>query len=430
MPRRDVSPKITVSPVALRRLVLARSGLLRWTRGRRPHAEGVPWRDELHGEDGALQAIRRLEAVQLDPVAVVERNHHLVLRNRVGAYRPEHLEALYRRKLVFEYWANARCVLPVDDYPVFEPVRALLRAAWPPFPPPLQQAMTYVRDRLAAEGPLPARRLESGERVQGYWDLGAPRTKATSQALEHLWEAGEVVVAYRQAEERYFALARAWFGAAQDGGAEACADAGADWEPLLRKYLRAYGVVDAGDPRFGWRRRPASERRAIIDRLVADGVLAPVEVEGVRRRYYVLAELLPLLNALAEADVAPDVYLLPPLDNVLWRRERVVDLFGFDYTWEIYVKPARRRFGPYTMPVLEGDRFIGRLDARLDRAERTLYVERLTFEPGVEVSAERLARVQGAVEALAEQLGAGRVVRMLPGASGAGGAATEGGSVP
>ncbi|HEY8426101.1 MAG TPA: crosslink repair DNA glycosylase YcaQ family protein [Limnochordales bacterium] len=246
MPRRDASPKSTITPAALRRLILARSGLLRWTRGRRPHVEGVPWRDELHGEDGALQALRRLEAVQLDPVAVVERNHHLVLRNRVGAYRSEHLESLYRRKLVFEYWANARCVLPADDYPVFEPVRALLRAAWPPFPPPLQQAITYVRDRLAAEGPL----------------------------------------------------------------------------------------------------------------------------------------------------------------------------------------PARRRFGPYTMPVLEGDRFIGRLDARLDRAERTLYVERLMFEPGVEVSAERLARVRGAIETLAEQVGSRRVVRRPPGASGAGGAATEGGSVP
>lgn len=407
MPRRDASRETAVSPAALRRLILARSGLLRWTRGRRPHAEGVPWRDELQGEDGALQAIRRLEAVQLDPVAVVGRNHHLVLRNRVGAYRPEQLESLYRRRLVFEYWANARCVLPVDDYPIFEPVRALLRATRPPFSPPLQQAIDYVRDRLAAEGPLPARRLESGERVQGYWDLGAPRTKATSQALEHLWEAGEVVVAYRQAEERYFALARAWFGAAPDRAA----DAGSDWGPLLRKYLRAYGVVDAGDPRFGWRRQPAPERRALVDRLVADGELAPVEVEGVRRRYYVLSELLPLLHALAEADVAPDVYLLPPLDNVLWRRERVVDLFRFDYTWEIYVKPSRRRFGPYTMPVLEGDRFIGRLDARLDRAERTLYVDRLTLEPGTEASSRRLARVEGAIEALADQLGAGLVMR-------------------
>lgn len=61
--------------------------------------------------------------------------------------------------------------------------------------------------------------------------------------------------------------------------------------------------------------------------------------------------------------MAPDVYLLPPLDNVLWRRERVVGLFGCEYTWEIYLHPAKRRFGPYTMPVLEGDRFIGRIGA-------------------------------------------------------------------
>ncbi|MEW6045080.1 MAG: crosslink repair DNA glycosylase YcaQ family protein [Bacillota bacterium] len=94
---------------------------------------------------------------------------------------------------------------------------------------------------------------------------------------------------------------------------------------------------------------------------------------------------------------------------MLWRRERLVDLFGFDYTWEIYLKPEKRRFGPYAMPVLEGDRFVGRLDAHLNRADRTLQVDRLTFEPEVEASAERLARVRAAIEALASDLGAERV---------------------
>ena len=394
-----------VPAAALRRLVLARSGLLRWSRGRGRrgrYAEGAPWREQLRGEDGVLQAVRRLEAVQLDPVAIVDRNHHLVLRNRVAAYRPEHLDALYRRKLVFEYWAHARCILPIEDYPLFEPIRDRFRARPPDHDPVLEAAMRHVRQRLAAEGPLPARRLESGDRVAGYWDLDAARTKATSQALEHLWEMGEVVVAYRPGDERHFALAAEWLGRV---------DGVDSWEPLLHKYLRAHGVAHAGDFRFGWRSWPAAERKQAADRLVAEGALTPVRVEGVRRTYYVLSELVPLMEALAEATVAPDVYLLPPLDNVLWSRERVADLFGFHYTWEIYLPPAKRRSGPYTMPVLEGDRFIGRLDARLDRAERTLYVDRLTLEPGAEASPQRLARVQGAIEALADQLGAGLVMR-------------------
>src|SRR5690606_14453410 len=96
--RRDSEAR-SVPVAALRRLLLARSGLLRWSgpgKRRGPYAEGAPWREEFQGEEGTLQAIQRLEAVQLDPVAVVDRNHHLVLRNRVGNYRPECLQALYR----------------------------------------------------------------------------------------------------------------------------------------------------------------------------------------------------------------------------------------------------------------------------------------------------------------------------------------------
>ncbi|BAS26304.1 winged helix-turn-helix domain-containing protein [Limnochorda pilosa] len=391
----------SVPAAALRRLVLARNGLLRWSRGRGPHGEGGPWRDGLGGEEGTLQAIRRLEAVQLDPVAVVERNHHLVLRNRVASYRPEHLEALYRQRRVFEYEANARCVLPMEDYGTFEPMRVHLRFLQPPFSPELQAAAEYVRERLAAEGPLPARSLESGDRVKGYWDA-APKTKATSQALEHLWEAGEVVVALRQGDERHFALSELWLD--RPGGT-------GSWEPLLHKYLRAYGVADTGDFRFGWRKWPAAERKAAVERLVRQGELERFRIDGARRTYYVLSEFVPLLEALAGATVAPDVYLLPPLDNVLWRRERVADLFGFDYTWEIYLPPARRRFGPYAMPVLEGDRFIGRLDARMDRSDRVLRVERLTLEPGVEPSPKQMAKVWAGIEGLAGDVGATRVDR-------------------
>ena len=388
------------SAQALRRLVLARNGLLGWKAGRGKGgrwAEGAPWREELRGEPGVLEAIRRLEAVQLDPVAVVARNHHLVLRNRVAGYRPQDLEALYQRKQVFEYMANARCVLPMEDYGLFEPVRAFFRSHQPGFSPELEEALTYVRERLAAEGPLASRSLESGTRVAGYWDGDVPKTKATSQALEHLWETGEVVVAGRRNDERFFALAVGWIG--EVPGTDS-------WDPLLRKYLRAYGVTDLGDFRFGWRRWPAAAKKEAVDRLVREGFLEPVRVEGVRRGYVVLKELVPLLEVLEDASVAPEVFILPPLDNVLWRRERLADLFGFEYTWEIYVPAARRRYGPYTMPVLEGDRFIARLDAHVERERGVLQVDRLTFEPGVEPTPDRLARVWRAIDELARDIGA------------------------
>lgn len=98
---------------------------------------------------------------------------------------------------------------------------------------------------------------------------------------------------------------------------------------------------------------------------------------------------------------------MPPLDSVLWRRERLADLFGFDYTWEIYVPPAKRRFGPYAMPILHGDRFIGRVNPRLDREKGVLMVEGLWLNNGLELT----AGIEEALSDLATSVGA-REVRL------------------
>jgi len=262
---------LRVSRILLRRALLARLGLLAWRGGRGLQGEGAPWREVHRGPEGAARALRQLEAVQLDPVAVIERNHHLVLWNRVGGYARVHLEALYHQRSLFEYWAQERCLLPLEDYPVFAARRRPLAVG----DPQLRAAVALVRARLASKGPLPARALDSGGRVEGAW--GSSR-KATSHALEMLWDAREVVVAFRQGEERYFALAEHWLPRELLGQA-------ADESARVRKYLRAYGVVDLQDPRFGWRRMPAAERRDLVARLLQEGELIPLEVQGTRRRY-------------------------------------------------------------------------------------------------------------------------------------------------
>jgi uncharacterized protein YcaQ len=361
---------------ALRRLLLARQGLLEWSGGRGEWAEGGLWREELGGPEGAFEVLRRLEAIQLDPVNVVAPNHHLVLHNRLRGYRGEHLEALYPTRRVFEYWAQARCILPIEDWGVFEWRRQRWRLEHTVqgrrgegYESEIYEAIAYIKHRLEAEGPLSARMLDNGKKVRGYWGF---TTKATSQALEHLWEAGELVVAYRKGDERYFALTSHWF--------PALPQAPADPQAKLLKFIRAYGLIDAGDPRLGWLPLGAAGRRAALEALLRQGVLIPLHPSGLKRRYYLWAELLPLLEALREARVAPRVTLLSPLDNLLWRRERIQDLWGFEYRWEIYVPEPRRRYGPYVLPVLEGEKLVARVDARMDRPQGRLRVRQVWWE--------------------------------------------------
>jgi uncharacterized protein YcaQ len=371
------------------------------------------------GAGTVLAEIRRLEAVQIDPVAAVERNQHLVLAARLAGYRPPVLEDLVRRRRVFEYWANAACVLPIEDYPLFEGTRRRFRARYAAEMATLRRVVREVLARLEAQGPSPARSFLSTRRVRGAWDLQDARTKATSHVLSLLFRQGEIVVARREGLERFFDLADRAVPAALRAEARALDPREAD-RLLCAKYLRAYRLADAGDPRFGWQPMTAAARQAEVDRQVREGRLVRVEIEGVRRPYVVPAEDAERLRRheqRAARDGAPSggpagggpVRFLAPLDNLLWRRTRLWDLFEFAYTWEVYLPAARRRYGHYVMPVLWGDRLIGRFDPQLDRARGRLVVKMLRLEPGVRPSPPLREALAQALVSFARFHDAGRV---------------------
>ena len=353
-----------------------------------------------------LREIRRLEVVQLDPVAAVERNQHLVLANRLRGYRPAMLETLLTHRRIFEYWANAACVIPIEDYWMFAGVRARLRRGLREERRLLQKPAARVLRELGQRGPQPSRAFATDERIAGYWDNKGPKTKATSHALNVLWDTGEVMVVRREGVERYFDLPEKVVppDVLRHAAAVPVADADA---ALLDKYLRAYRVFELGDFRFGWRKIPAPQRREIIAGRVRRGDVVALTIDGVQRQYYALARDLPALRRHDRAARGergwPDrpIRFLPPLDNLLWRRERLADLFGFAYVWEIYVPAHKRKFGYYTMPILAGDRLIGRMDPRLNRAHRRLEVRVLPFEPGVRVTRALRGNVEAALERFA-----------------------------
>ncbi len=393
---------IRVSRRGAARFALAKQGLLETNDG-----FFRPWREELKEEDGVLAAIRRLEGVQIDPVALVERNHHLVLWNRVGGYDGGRLDALLASGHVFEHWANARCFLPMDDYPIFW----WRMRDWAEEQEQWRRKLGDVPKRIVAEirenGPRTSRSIESDEKVLGYWDSDAPRTKATTLALEFLWEAGELMITERNGIEKVYDVPERIVREELRRAAAAMSREQA-YGLLLDKYCRAYGLFDTGDFRFGWRKIAAADRRALVERRVADGELVPVDVEGVRRKYYVLTSDATLLRELDKpgVEVAPRVFILPPLDSALWRRERLQDLFEFNYSWEIYLPAAKRRFGPYVMPILRGDSFVGRVNPRLDRDKGLLAVEGLWLEADAKSEPGLLDEIESALNDLARFVGA------------------------
>ena len=362
------------------------------------------------GPAAVLRQLRLLECVQIDPVAAVERNQHLVLAARLPGYRPALLETLLGRGLVFEYMANAACVIPIDDYPIFEGTRGRYRKRYALDLRKLRGVVRRIVADLETRGPQTARAFTSDHRVRGWWDTEAAKTKATSHVLNLMLRTGAITVAKRVGLERWFDLTERVMPAAALQAARGITPRDAD-DALLEKYLRAYRLFDAEDSRFGWRAMGAAARRAAVLRRVRAGDIVPVTIEGIRRRYYVRAADVGALKRHGRRSAAGPlddavVRFLPPLDNLLWRRERVADLFGFTYTWEVYLPAAKRRYGYYTMPILYGSRLIGRMDPFLDRERGYLEIRRLALEPAVQSTRPLRRSLDAALEAFAQFHGA------------------------
>ncbi len=349
-----------------------------------------------------LREVRHLECVQIDPVAVVERNQHLVLAARVPGYAPSTLRDLLRRGRLFEYWANAICAIPIEDYPIFEGTRRWYRRHLAPEIAALKPVVRRIVTTLRDDGPMHARAFASPERIRGYWGGDA---KATSHALTLLFRAGDLVVAKREGAERYFALPEHAIPEELRARARALTTADAN-DALFEKYVRACRVFDGRDPRLGWGRVPAAARRKALERRIRAGEIVPLRLEAVTRPYFVRARDIDALRhqeaAVRDGAGREDaVRFLPPLDNLLWRRERLADLFDFQYRWEGYTPVAKRRYGHYAMPILSGARLIGRLDPWLDRERGRLVVRLLHLERGIAPTRTLRDRLAAALERFA-----------------------------
>ncbi|MCC3375246.1 DNA glycosylase AlkZ-like family protein [Cohnella sp. REN36] len=360
-----------------------------------------------------MDVIRQLECVQIDPVSAVRPNQHLALAARIPGYEPGILNELLREHRVFEYLANAACMIPIEQYPIFEPVRQRLRERTQAHLDQLGSVAEQVLQRLESEGPLSAKSFESDQRVHGYWDNVSAKTKATSHALNLLTDAALIRIVGRQGNQRLFDVTRRSVPAGLLASAERIGTPEA-LDAMMRHYFRAFRVFEPSDPRLGWQRLAARERREAIERRVASGEVAPVQVEGLKSLYYILSSDLERFSVHHDEDLArvgrPDeegpVRFLPPLDNLLWSRKRLEDLFDFTYRWEIYTPAVKRKYGYYAMPILAGDRLVGRMDPRLDSKKRHLTVQLLQFDRATDLTDRLHKNVLSELDSFARMHGA------------------------
>ena len=378
----------TVSAQTARRFILGCQGL--WP-GRR-------W----VGRPGVRKALHQSGLVQIDPLNVVARSHDLALHARVWDYRPEHLDHLFYTSREFFDYGGTLYVLPMGELPYWRVHMARRAVEEKPraFAAEHKQLLESLREDISSRGPV-ANRDYAGQGRGGTFRSN----KDTARGLRHLWLTGELMTHGRRGFERLYALRGDV--APADVQHTATADEADDF--FARKALALLGLATAREwaQRFRHlaRRRsdPAEERRR-LDELLTSGAAVQAQV-GDGPAHYLLAERAEQLETVQSgsvprswrtprADTLTEATFLPPLEFVT-ARGRAAKWFDFDYVWEVYKPAAKRRWGYYVLPILHGDRLVGRADVRMDRAARTLIVPHLWLERSADARDADLVRAIG-----------------------------------
>jgi len=395
-------PRLTA--VQARRLLLSGSALL-----------GAPPPGGLEG------LILQLGYVQMDSINVLERAHHLILGSRHPGYAPAQLERLLEGRRLFEHWTHDAAAIPLQWYPHWHRRFAssrerILASAWwrERVGEGAEELAAQVLERVRREGPLRSADFEHPRQAgQGAWWGWKPQ----KAALEFLWHTGALAVAGRVNFNKLYDLPERVF---PEAHARAVPDPQAHLDWACAGALQRLGTATPRELADFWDAVEPAQAAAWCAAAAASGSIEPVEVTGAdgekARPAYAVADWRERVAALPEP--GPRLAILCPFDPVLRDRVRTQRLFAFDYRFEAFVPEARREYGYYVLPLLEGDALVGRLDVKFHRERGALEVKGLWWEKGVRPAKARLRRLRTALEELAARIGAGEVEGPGPGSTG------------
>lgn len=366
----------------------------------------------LRGKGGVLDYLARVGCIQFDTINVITRNADLVLQARVRGYQPGVLEEmLYQDRSLWDGWDKVASIYPATDWPHFEPQRQRMRAQYADQTKSggKLEVAAKVREAVQARGPLSSLDIDHDEKLAGRGWGGD--TRAARASLEALYAMGELGVHSRVNTRRNFDLVERLLPSELLSKSHAHKDLNAyhDWHVLRR--IGGLGLAQSRgtDHWLGISHLKAQQKYAALERLEAAGLVQKVNIDRLDGEpLFIRAADLATLEAVSGGrQPTRQAAFIAPLDNLVWQRRLLEKLFSFHYRWEVYVPAAKRQFGYYVLPVLYGDRFVARVDPKLDREAAALTVQNWWWETDVDVHDEHmLAAIANALGEFMAYLGA------------------------
>ncbi|MBR2122292.1 MAG: YcaQ family DNA glycosylase [Lachnospiraceae bacterium] len=342
------------------------------------------------GKAGAFDYVRQAGCIQFDPIDICGRNAELTLQSRVRGFKKSMLqELLYEDRKLVDYADKELSIWPVDDWPYFAPFRERSRKMGDTFEG-LQElkekAVAYIRENgavcsstLPIEGEI---YWHSTMHWSGNWHK---KSMSARSVLEQLYTEGELIIHHKNGSRKYYDLAEKYIPAAILKADNPCSD---ELSLITWRVLRRIGAVgllwDKSSPAFLGIDLKADLRKKVLSQLSADNKIRSVMVEGIKLPFYYRTEDGSLMQDIltGNADLKPRMSFMAPLDPLLWDKALILALWDFKYSWEIYTPADSRKYGYYTLPIVYGDRFAGRIEAVPDR-NGILHVKGLWWEPGI-----------------------------------------------
>jgi uncharacterized protein len=362
-----------------------------------------------------LDVIRDLGCLQLDPISAVARSHQLVVRSRVGDYDLAALDQLlWTDRSLFEYWAHMASIVLTEDYAIHqmfmrtyarEDATGKVSQRYQTWLADNARLRRHILHELKRRGPLPARVFENKtEASSGWYSSGWTSGRDVSQMLDYLWTTGKIMVAGRSGLQKLWDLS------------ERCLP---EWTPreklserevvrrAAQKALRALGVATPQHIKQHFTRRRYPHLNDRLHELAAEGVIERLHVGDEQGEWYIHITDVPLLDQIEAGDITCErTTLLSPFDNLICDRARTAKLFNFDFTIEIYVPAHKRQYGYYVLPILHGDRLIGRIDPKMNREHGRLHIHAVHAEKDAPLNRKTARAIRDAIEGLAAFLGA------------------------
>lgn len=321
------------------------------------------------GKTAVLNAVEHLGYIQIDTLSMVERAHHHTLWTRIPDFQTNDLEELVEDRKVFEYWFHAASYLPMQDFRYVLPQMLTIKRGESRYYNADPKMMEYVMDTIRNEGPKRARDFENESHKAGSWWNWKP----AKLALERLFMQGDLMISGRSGMQKTYDIAERVLPSFIDTTEPTPLEFA---EYLVKTNLRAYGLTTVKQITHLRKGNDLKKNVNIILKTMLDkGEISPVKIEGLSSAFIrndVFEKTFDLKDS--------NIHLLSPFDNSIIHRDRIRQIFDFDFRLECYTPKEKRQYGYFCLPILYGDQFIGRVDCKAHRKEKKLELIHLHIE--------------------------------------------------